>query len=96
MSDAYADLELKMSKIRQARDIELALDLCARGIANRGVIYRIAAESDYGVGAGNGSQGGAERSIVLTLTVAESAEVFDFVRSLITTRLAALKVELGL
>lgn len=91
MSGDYDDLEEKMRKIKQCRDIDLALSHCAAGVLNEGIVYKIAAETDYGT-----QRGGAERSVNVEFTIAESARLFDLAKEMLTKRLAVLRSELGL
>lgn len=91
MTDVYGDLEAKLKKVQEARSVEEAIDHCQRGILNEGVVYKIAAETDYGT-----QRGGAERSINITFTIDESKMIFEGVEIMLAARLAMLKKDLGL
>ena len=86
MADAYAEIEAKMNAIKDAREIERAIDLCKRGVANGGMVYKIAAE--------DASE--AERSIDVKFTLEESAAIFEATIVALTPRLNVLREKLGI
>lgn len=81
------DLESKLLLMKEARDVERALDLCRRAVIpeHETRILSIRAE---GVAE-------TERSIYLPLTIAESMAVFEMVSQQLAQRLEALKQKLG-
>jgi hypothetical protein len=91
MSDVFGDIEAKLNKVKEAREMEVAIDHCQRGVLNEGVVYKIAAETDYGT-----QRGGAERSINITFTIEESRMIFEAVEIMLVARLAGIKRDLGL
>lgn len=84
--DHYSEIEEKIKKIKEAREIEQALEHCKFGILNRAMIYKIAAED----------AGEAERSVTLNFTPEESAAIFVTISKEIKPRLEKLRAELGL
>ena len=90
MIDQYADLEAKLEAVKTCRQLEHAVEMCKMGVVNKGIIYKIAAETDYGV-----HQGGAERSINCVFTAEESAKIFQAVEEMLTVRLTETKAKLG-
>jgi hypothetical protein len=88
----YDDLENKLKSVQQCKDMEFAIKRCQAGIVNHGIIYKICAESDYGV-----MRGGADRNIDLPhtpLTMDESVKVFSLIEEMLTARLAATQAKL--
>jgi hypothetical protein len=83
-------IQKQLEALKVAEELKLAIERCKAGIANKGVVYRIAAESDYGV-----HHGGADRDINGVLTVEESAKVFQLVHDLLSSRLEETQTRLG-
>jgi hypothetical protein len=89
-ADPYADLEFKLKAVKECRQMELALAHCKAGIINQGIVYKIAAETDYGT-----QMGGAERSVDCPFTIEESARLFQLADEMLTARLASTRAKLG-
>lgn len=81
------DLEAKLTLMKEARDVERALDLCRAAVVpeHETRILSIRAE-----GAAE-----TERSIILPMTIGESTEIFGLVAQQLAQRLEKLKSRLG-
>lgn len=86
----YDELEKKYRAIKDCRDMELGIERARTGIVNRGIVYKILAETDYGT-----QMGGADRNIECPLTVEESVRVFQLVQDMLTERLQATQADLS-
>lgn len=84
-------VEALHAALKEIRDVEQALEHCKFGVSNKGIVYKIAAESDYGT-----LRGGAERSINCVFTIEESAKIFECAQYLLNVRFEALKKQLDI
>lgn len=82
---ATDDVETKLLKVKELREVELALDFCERAERHNAIIDRIKAEDDAK----------SERSIEVKFTAEESGVVFRAVASVLQTRATRLKNEIG-